>query len=77
MPQDNSARPHIKAKTAETARQERAQGGQPNASSSGDPNVNAAGPHDKPHLTNELATKGTGILPKPGKSDDDDMAPSG
>ncbi len=67
-----------KAKVAETARQERAQGGQPQASSSGDPNVSAAGPHDKPELTNSHATAGTGMLPKPGKAaDDDDMAPGG
>lgn len=66
-----------KAKTAETARQERAQGGQPNAKSSGDPNMSAAGPHDKPHLTNKVATEGTGMLPTPGKSSDDDMAPGG
>ena len=70
-------KPQSHAKTAETARQERAQGGQPNATSSGDPNLGAAGPHDKPHLTNDLPTKGTGMLPKPGKSSDDDMAPSG
>jgi len=65
------------AKVAETARQERAQGGQPQAVSSGDPNVSAAGPHDTPDSANLLATKGTGMLPKPGESSDDDMAPGG
>jgi len=43
----------IEPKVAETARQERAQGGQPQASSSGDPNANAAGPHDKPEHAND------------------------
>lgn len=36
------------AKVAETARQERTQGGQPQTQSSGDPAVNAAGPRDNP-----------------------------
>jgi hypothetical protein len=67
-----------KIKIAETARQERAQGGQPQANSSGDPIMSAAGPHDKPELTNKHATAGTGMLPKPGESaDDNDMAPGG
>jgi len=66
-----------KAKVAETARQERAQGGQPQAASSGDPNVSAAGPHDKPELTNRHATAGTGMLPDPGEADENDMAPGG
>ncbi len=61
---------------AETARQERAQGGQPQANSSGDPTVNAAGPHDKPELTTS-ATEGTGMLPDPGNASDNDMAPGG
>lgn len=64
-------------KVAETARQERAQGGQPQAPSSGDPNVNAAGPHDKPEHANPVATRGTGMLPKAGEASDDDMAPGG
>lgn len=72
----------IVSKIAETARQERAQGGQPQASSSGDPNINAtganaAGPHDKPEHANDVATKGTGMLPKAGQASDDDMAPGG
>ena len=29
----------------------------------------AAGPHDKPHLTNPDATPGTGSLPEPGEHD--------
>lgn len=67
-----------KSKTAQTARQVRPQGCQPNAPSSGDSNVSSgAGPHDKPELTNEMATEGTGMLPEPGKSDDNDMAPGG
>jgi len=67
-----------KQKVAETARQERAQGGQTQASSSGDPNVSAAGPHAKPALTNDQATAGTGMLPQPGElADDNDMAPGG
>lgn len=65
------------SKVAETARQERAQGGQPQASSSGDPNANAAGPHDKLELTNKTATEGTGMLPKAGTADENDMAPGG
>jgi len=67
----------IEPKVAETARQERAQGGQPQASSSGDPNANAAGPHDKPEHANDVATKGTGMLPKAGEASQDDMAPGG
>jgi len=66
--------PH--AKVAETSRMEREQGGQPNASASGDTNANAAGPHDKPELTTD-ATKGTGMLPTPGEASDNDMAPGG
>lgn len=69
----NKAEPKI----AETARQERAQGGQPQASSSGDHSVNAAGPHDKPEHSNEQATEGTGMLPTAGKADENDMAPGG
>jgi len=68
---------HPKAKVAETARQERAQGGQPQATTSGDPNVSAAGPHDKPELTNKGATAGSGMLPPPGEADENDMAPGG
>ncbi len=64
-------------KIAETARQERAQGGQPQASSSGDPNANAAGPHDKPGQANDVATEGTGMLPEAGEASQDDMAPGG
>lgn len=64
-------------KVAETARQERAQGGQPQASSSGDPNANAAGPHDKPEHANKVATEGTGMLPKAGEASQDDRAPGG
>jgi hypothetical protein len=67
----------VSPKVAETARQERAQGGQPQASSSGDPNVNAAGPHDKAEHANPVATKGGGMLPTPGEASDDDMAPGG
>jgi hypothetical protein len=63
-------------KIAETARQERAQGGQPEATSSGDPITNAGGPHDKPALATN-STEGTGMLPKPGEPTDDDMAPGG
>jgi hypothetical protein len=63
-------------KIAETARQGRSQGSQPFAKGSGDPNANAAGPHDKPELATE-ATEGTGMLPKPGEATDDDMAPGG
>jgi hypothetical protein len=44
---------------------------------SGDPNVSAAGPHDKPELTNKGATAGTGMLPPPGEADENDMAPGG
>jgi hypothetical protein len=36
----------------------------------------AAGPHDKPELTNPEATPGTGMLPDPKKPDDSDMQPS-
>jgi hypothetical protein len=64
------------SKVAETARQERAQGGQPQAKSSGDPSTNAAGPHDKPELATN-STDGTGMLPKLGEATDDDMAPGG
>ncbi len=70
---DNKPSPKI----AETARQERAQGGQPQAPSSGDPNANAAGPHDKPAHANKVATEGGGMLPKAGEASDDDMAPGG
>lgn len=63
-------------KIAETARQERAQGGQREAQSSGDPSTTAAGPHDKPDLATD-ATKGSGMLPQPGAASDDDMAPGG
>ena len=66
----------MKSRIAETARQERAQGGQKQAQASGDPSVNAAGPHDKPGLATG-ATEGTGMLPKPGKASDDDQAPGG
>lgn len=65
-----------KAPVADTARQERAQGGQSQAQSSGDPTVNAAGPHDKPELATQ-ATDGTGMLPTPGDATDNDMAPGG
>ena len=68
--------PQPTPKVAETARLERAQGGQPQASSSGDPAVNAAGPHDKKDLATK-ATEGTGMLPAPGDARDDDMAPGG
>lgn len=37
----------------------------------------AAGPHDKPHLTDKKNTPGAGTLPKPGKADPNDMAPTG
>jgi hypothetical protein len=67
----------IDSKIAETARQERAQGGQPQAKSSGDPATNAAGPHDKPEHANKVATEGTGMLPTAGEASDDDMAPGG
>lgn len=69
---DTSMQPKI----AETARQERAQGGQPEASSSGDANTNAAGPHDKPELATG-ATDGTGMLLEAGAASDADMAPGG
>jgi hypothetical protein len=36
-----------------------------------------AGPHDRKDLSNSLATAGTGMLPEPGTSDQDDMAPGG
>jgi hypothetical protein len=65
-----------KAPIAETARQERAQGGQSQAQSSGDPTVSAAGSHDKPELATQ-ATDGTGMLPTPGDATDNDMAPGG
>lgn len=68
--------PAMSPKTAETARLEREQGRQPQARSSGDPNVNAAGPHDKPALATD-ATAGTGMLPTPGEASDKDMAPGG
>lgn len=70
-------------KVAETARLERAQGGQPQAHDSGDPNMKdggeggAAGPHNTPENVNKHSTPGTGVLPEPGKADDDDMAPTG
>jgi hypothetical protein len=66
----------LQPKSSETARLEREQGGQPQASSSGDPVVNAAGPHDKPNLAT-AATEGTGMLPGPGQATDNDMAPGG
>jgi hypothetical protein len=48
---------------------------------SGDPNISndggAAGPHNTPDQVNKHSTPGTGMLTPPGKSDDDDMAPSG
>lgn len=68
------------SKVAETARLERAQGGQPQAHDSGDPHVadgGAAGPHNKPENVNKHSTPGTGVLPEPGKADDDGMAPTG
>ncbi|HEX2761318.1 MAG TPA: hypothetical protein VHM27_12425 [Rhizomicrobium sp.] len=71
------------SKVAETARLERAQGGQPQAHDSGDPHTNrvpdggAAGPHNKPEHVNKDATPGSGVLPEPGKADDDGMAPTG
>lgn len=71
---------HEGSKVAETARLERAQGGQPQAHDSGDPNVmdgGAAGPHNKPEHVNKDATPGSGVLPEPGKADDDGMAPTG
>lgn len=37
----------------------------------------AAGPHNTPDQVNRNSTPGTGILPEPGKADDDDMAPTG
>jgi hypothetical protein len=38
----------------------------------------AAGPHDRPELTNPDATPGTGMLPEPSdKLEDGDMQPSG
>ena len=36
----------------------------------------AAGPHDKPHLTNPDATPGAGSLPEPGDHDATDSASS-
>jgi hypothetical protein len=66
----------MQPKIAETARQEREQDGQPQAGSSDDTAVNAAGPHDKPSLATG-ATEGTGMLPTPGDATDNDMAPGG
>lgn len=77
---------HEGFKVAETARLERALGGHPQAHDSGDPYVNrlsgaadggAAGPHNKPEHVNKDATPGSGVLPEPGKADDDGMAPTG
>lgn len=74
------------SRIAETARLERALGGQPQAHDSGDPYINrlsgaadggAAGPHNKRSEINEESTPGTGMLGEPGKASDDDMAPSG
>jgi hypothetical protein len=78
-------KPRIHARVAETARLERAQGGQPQAHDSGDPHTaravqkdgGAAGPHDKSDQINRHSTPGTGMLCEPGKASDDDMAPSG
>jgi len=64
------------SRSAETARQERQQGGQPRASSSGDPVVNAAGPHDTAALASG-ATEGGGMLSVAGAASEDDMAPGG
>lgn len=36
----------------------------------------AAGPHDKPSLTNPDSTPGTGTLPEPGNSEDSDSTSS-
>jgi hypothetical protein len=66
----------MQPKTAETARQERAQGGQPQAPNSGDPSTNAVGPHEEPSLVTN-ATEGSGMLPTPGEASDNDMAPGG
>lgn len=81
MDTGNGTEQRFAAKVAETARLERAQGGQPQAHDSGDPNTNkdggAAGPHNKPGEVNKDSTPGTGMLSEPGKADDNDMAPSG
>jgi hypothetical protein len=69
-------KPAIQPKLAQTARLEREQGGQPQARSSGDTAVSAAGPHDKPALATD-ATKGSGMLPIAGNASDSDMAPNG
>jgi hypothetical protein len=34
------------------------------------PSIPASGPHDRPELTDDSKTPGTGTLPKLGKSDD-------
>ncbi len=36
-----------------------------------------AGPHNTPANSRPEATPGSGVLPKPGEADDDDMAPTG
>jgi hypothetical protein len=85
VPTGNGTRQRLSSKVAETARQERAQGGQPQAHDSGDAEINksdankggAAGPHNKPGEINKHSTPGTGMLGEPGKASDDDMAPSG
>jgi hypothetical protein len=58
-------------KIAETARQERAQGGRPEAPASCDAAVSAVGPQDKPEVANDAK----GMLPRSGKVGEDEMAP--
>lgn len=65
-----------RVRSAETARQERAQAGQPQADNSGDPVTNAAGPHDAAELSTDV-TAGGGMLPVAGAASDRDMAPGG
>jgi hypothetical protein len=41
------------------------------------PEMPQAGPHATPENTVPDSAPGTGVLPKPGKADDDEMAPTG
>lgn len=65
-----------RVRSAETARQERAQAGQPQADNSGDPVTNAAGPQGAAELSTDAAPRG-GTLPVAGAASDSDMAPGG
>ena len=68
--------------TDDTAKDDGSKGPNPQTGSDASPakpsggKVPAAGPHDKPHLTNPDATPGTGSLPESGDHDATDSTSS-